>query len=51
MEKLGYAEFKVGPFDSSPLPKGHLIKKWNNIWPGINEIEMTINTENKPVDV
>ena len=51
MEKLGYAEFKVGPLDSSPLPKGHLIKKWNNIWPGINEIEMTINTENKPVDV
>ena len=41
MEKLGYAEFKVG----------RPIKKWNNIWPGINEIEMTINTENKPVDV
>ena len=69
MEKLGYAEFKVGPLGSSPLlfttrskihshsqivsplPKGPLIKKWNNIWPGINEIEMTINTENKPADV
>ena len=67
MEKLGYAEFKVGPLGSSPLlftarseihshyqtplPKGSLTKKWNNIWPGLNEIQMTINTENKPADV
>ena len=36
---------------SSPLPKGSLIKNWNNIWPGINEIEMTINNENKPANV
>ena len=49
MKKLGYAEFNVGPFGSSPLPKGPLIKKWNDIWPAINEIKITTKPEYKLV--